>query len=204
VVAADGLLALAGELGVIQIEPSLREGAQVSLDGCLVLRRRGDDAGGRDGAVRADLVPVVQGTPGASVTRARRRPAERQGGKDPSASRGSRLRSVRAEPGGPEAVPSANSFTQRPRCGSFPSLPIQSRRYRAGQGRWSRLVVTGDLKGTGRALSPLSRAASGRPRWRARSGGSGSWRPAPTTAGRACPAGRCPRHRSPPRSGRPR
>jgi len=37
IVVADGLLALAGELGVVQAEPGLREGAQVGLDGRLVL-----------------------------------------------------------------------------------------------------------------------------------------------------------------------
>jgi len=64
IVVADGLLALAGELGVIQAEPGLREGAQVRFDGRLVLRRGGHDAGAGDEAVRADLVPVVQGAPG--------------------------------------------------------------------------------------------------------------------------------------------
>ncbi len=64
IVVTDGLLALAGELGIIEAEPGLREGAQVGLDGRLVLRRGGHDAGAGDEAVRADLVPVVQGAPG--------------------------------------------------------------------------------------------------------------------------------------------
>ena len=41
IVVADGLLALAGELGVVEAEPGLREGAQVGLDGRLVLGGRG-------------------------------------------------------------------------------------------------------------------------------------------------------------------
>jgi len=64
VVVADGLLAPPGELGVVEAEAGLDEGAQVGLDGRLVLRRGRDDAGGGDEAVRADLVPVVQGATG--------------------------------------------------------------------------------------------------------------------------------------------
>lgn len=64
VVVTDGLLALAGELGIVEAEPGSGEGAQVSLDGRLVLRRGRHDAGAGDEAVRADLVPVVQGAPG--------------------------------------------------------------------------------------------------------------------------------------------
>jgi len=64
VVVADRLLALAGELGVIEVDPGLYEGAQVGLDGRLVLRRGRHDAGGLDDAVRVDLVAVVQGAPG--------------------------------------------------------------------------------------------------------------------------------------------
>jgi len=64
VVVADGLLALAGQLGVIQLHPGLDEGAQVGLYGRLVLGRRRDDAGIGDQAVRADLIPVAQGPPG--------------------------------------------------------------------------------------------------------------------------------------------
>ena len=64
VVVTDGLLALTGQLGVIQLDPGLDESAQVGLDGRLVLGRRGDDAGGGDEAVRVDLIPVAQGPPG--------------------------------------------------------------------------------------------------------------------------------------------
>ena len=54
IVVADGLLALAGELSVVEVEPGLREGAQVGLDGRLVLRRGRHDLGRGDDAVRAE------------------------------------------------------------------------------------------------------------------------------------------------------
>ena len=77
VVVPDRLLALAGELGVVEIQPRLDERAQVGLDGRLVLRRRGDDAGAGDDPVLADLVPVVQGASGRL--------------RDPAADRGTRV-----------------------------------------------------------------------------------------------------------------
>src|SRR5215471_1009723 len=63
VVVADGLLAPAGQLGVVQVQVGLHERAQVGFDGGLVLGRRGNDAGGGDEAAGVDLVPVPQGPP---------------------------------------------------------------------------------------------------------------------------------------------
>jgi hypothetical protein len=41
VVVADGLIAVTGELGVVEVKPGLGVGAQVGFDGRLVLRRGG-------------------------------------------------------------------------------------------------------------------------------------------------------------------
>ena len=46
VVIPDGLLALPGELHIVEADLGFREGAQVGLDGRLVLRRGRHDAGG--------------------------------------------------------------------------------------------------------------------------------------------------------------
>ena len=68
----------------------------------------------------------------------------RSGGRDPSASRGSRLRGARAGWCGCCLVPPP-SVTPRPGCGSVPPVSISSCCCGAGQGRWSHLAVTSGL-----------------------------------------------------------
>lgn len=52
----------------------------------------------------------------------------------------------------PEALPPTRPVNSAPRCGSFPSLSMSSRRHRVRQSRWSRLPATSG------ALGPWSRA----------------------------------------------
>src|SRR5208282_5975824 len=64
VVVADRALALEGEGGLVQVERASDEMAYVVLDPLLVLRRGCDDAGGRDVALRVQLVAVEEQTAG--------------------------------------------------------------------------------------------------------------------------------------------
>lgn len=63
VVVADRLFTLAGQFLGGQVQPRLHERPQVVLDADLVLRGRRNDPGIDDGAVRVELIGVIQDPP---------------------------------------------------------------------------------------------------------------------------------------------
>ena len=71
---AHRLLAPPRQGGIVEVEPVLDHAPQIGFDGELVLRRRGHDARGADGAVVVESYRWKSSPRGASVGRCRPRP----------------------------------------------------------------------------------------------------------------------------------